>query len=168
MRKQFLTIAIAASALLAANAQAFTATNTFGVSATVNSNCLVSANALAFGAYSPTGGAITGSTTVGVRCTSGTTFTVALNGGTTTGATITQRLMANGANTLQYNLYTTNAYATVWGDGATGSTQAGTGAGMAVGSVQNLVVYGQLPDSVANQAAVPGNYSDTITITVTY
>jgi spore coat protein U-like protein len=76
-------------------------------------------------------------------------------------------LMASGANTLQYNLYTTAALTTVWGDG-TGATatQAGTGAGMATAST--FKVYGQLPDSAANQAAVPASYADTITVTVTY
>jgi spore coat protein U-like protein len=29
-------------------------------------------------------------------------------------------------------------------------------------------VYGRLPDSAANQAALPGSYADTITVTVTY
>ena len=39
------------------------------------------------------------------------------------------------------------------------------GAGVATA---NDVVFGQLPDSAANQAAVPGSYTDTITVTVTY
>jgi len=29
-------------------------------------------------------------------------------------------------------------------------------------------VFGQVPDTATNQAAVPGNYTDTITVTVTY
>jgi spore coat protein U-like protein len=31
-----------------------------------------------------------------------------------------------------------------------------------------VTVFGRLLDSVFNQAAVPGSYSDTITVTVTY
>jgi len=31
-----------------------------------------------------------------------------------------------------------------------------------------VTVFGQLPDNATNQAAVPGSYSDTITVTVTY
>ncbi|MBS0399895.1 MAG: spore coat protein U domain-containing protein, partial [Proteobacteria bacterium] len=41
-----------------------------------------------------------------------------------------------------------------------------TGAGVATANA--MTVYGQLPDSATNQAAVPGAYSDTITVTVTY
>jgi spore coat protein U-like protein len=74
--------------------------------------------------------------------------------------------MASGTNTLQYNLYTTNGYATVWGN-TTGSWQSGTGAGL--GTTNSLTVYGQIPDSATNQAAVPATtYADTITVTVTY
>jgi spore coat protein U-like protein len=109
---------------------------------------------------------VTGSSTVSVRCTNGTAYTVALNGGSTVGGTIAQRLMANGANTLAYNLFTTNAYATIWGDGTTGSTQAGVGAGVATANAHT--VFGQLPDSAANQASVTGAFSDTVTVTVTY
>ena len=43
---------------------------------------------------------------------------------------------------------------------------AGTGAGVATANA--VTVFGQLPDSAANQAAVPGSYTDTITVTVTY
>jgi spore coat protein U-like protein len=42
----------------------------------------------------------------------------------------------------------------------------GTGAGVA--TANTLTVYGQLLDNATNQVAVPGSYSDTITVTVTY
>lgn len=154
----------AAGAASAANP----ATSTFAVSATVLKNCTVSATALAFGNYTPTSGALAGTSTVSVNCTKNSGFTVSLTKGTTAGGTIAQRLMSNGAgDTLQYNLYTTASYATVWGDGTGSSvTQAGTGAGMA--SAQTLTVYGQLPDIAANQAVPPNAYSDTITVSVAY
>ena len=72
-----------------------------------------------------------------------------------------------GANTLQYNLCTRNACATIFGDGTgTAVTQAGTGAG--VGTAQTVTVHGQLPVDATNQAAVPGSYTDTIQVTVSY
>jgi ApbE superfamily uncharacterized protein (UPF0280 family) len=46
------------------------------------------------------------------------------------------------------------------------SGRPGTGAG--VGTANAVTVFGQLPDSAANQAAVPGSYTDTITVTITY
>jgi spore coat protein U-like protein len=167
MRKLLLTTTLAAAALVAAGtASALTATTTFGVSATVLKTCSVAANALGFGNYTPGVGALTANTTVNVKCTKGTPFTVALNGGATTGGTIAQRLMTNGTDNLQYNLYTTAALATLFGDGTTGVTMPGTGTGLA--SAVALTVYGSLPDNATNQGVSTGAYVDTIGVTVTY
>jgi spore coat protein U-like protein len=169
MRK-ILTMTAAAAVLASASAgyAANPAITSFQVSATVLKSCSVNATALAFPNYTPGGGAVTGTSTVSVSCTNGTTYTVLLNAGSTAGGTIAQRLMANGANTLEYNLYTTNTYATVFGDGTSSSaTQGGTGAGVA--STTAFTVYGNLPDSANNKAAVPGGpYTDTIGVTVNY
>jgi spore coat protein U-like protein len=76
--------------------------------------------------------------------------------------------MTDGAgDTLQYNLYTTGGFATVWGDGTgTSVTQGGTGTGM--GTPVVFTTFGQLPDSAANQAVPPGAYTDTVTVSVAY
>ncbi len=166
MRK-FISATLAAGVMTASVAQAATTTTTFAVTATVNSTCATTATALAFPAYTPGGGAVIQSSTVSVKCTKNTPYTVLLNGGTTAGGTVAQRLMASGGNTLQYQLYTTAALGSVWGDGTGSSvTQAGTGAGVA--TANTLTVYGQVPDNVTNQAAVPASYTDTITVTVSY
>jgi len=169
MRK-VLIATLSSGALLAAGfASAATVTSTFNVSATVLKNCLVSSANLGFGNYTPNTGALTGSSAITVRCTRTTPYTVSLNAGTTTGGTLTQRLLANGANTLQYNLFTTAGMTTIWGDGTGGTgTVAGTGNGVSLASAQTLTVHGSLPDSTANQDAPPGAYADTITVTVTY
>jgi spore coat protein U-like protein len=124
---------------------------------------------MAFGGYDGTA-AKTGTSDITVRCSAGTTYTVLLDAGTTVGASFAQRLLAgSGSNTLQYNLYTTLAGNTVWGDGTLGTgTAGGTGAGMAIGSAQTHTVFGRLPDNAFNQGAPSGSYSDTITVTVTY
>jgi spore coat protein U-like protein len=145
------------------------ATTTFQVSATVVKNCTVAATNVVFGNYTPTAGAVTANGTVSVSCTKSSAFTVSLNKGTTTGGTIAQRLMTDGVagDTLQYNLYTTSGFATVWGDGTGSSvTQGGTGTGM--GTPVALTVYGDLPDNAANQAVPPNSYTDTITVSVAY
>jgi spore coat protein U-like protein len=165
--QKILIAAVAASALAVGVADAGTATTTFAVTATVQSTCSATAAALPFGTYTPGGGALTVNSTISVKCTNGTPFTVALNAGTTTGTSFTQRLMANGTNTLQYNLYTAATHTTVFGD-ATGATAKVSGTGAGVATATAITVYGQLPDSATNQAAVPGNYSDTITVTVSY
>jgi spore coat protein U-like protein len=150
-------------------AGAVTTTSNFNVTASVVKNCLVSSGDLAFGTYTPAAGALTGSSTVAVRCTAGTAFTVALSTGQE--ASYAPRKLNNGSGSeLEYNLFTTNAYATVWGDGTNSTaTQSGTGAGMGAAQAQNLTVYGQLPDNAANQLAPPSaSYADNIVVTVTY
>jgi spore coat protein U-like protein len=162
---KILIATLAAGVMAGGAAQSATTTTTFAVTATVQATCSATATTLAFGAYTPGAGAVTNNSTISVKCTKNTPYTVALNAGSTTGDAYAQRLMASGANTLQYNLYTTAAFTTVFGDGTVGTaTNAGTGAGVA--TANTVTVYGQLPDSATNQAAVPGSYSDTITVTV--
>jgi spore coat protein U-like protein len=148
-------------------AQAATTTTTFAVTATVQSTCSATAATLAFPNYTPGGGAQLGNTSISVKCSKNTPFTIALSAGSTTGDAFAQRLMGAGANTLQYNLYTTAALATVFGDG-TGGTGTIAGTGLGVATANTVQVFGQVPDSATNQAAVPGSYSDTITVTVSY
>ena len=166
MRK-ILAASIATSLFaVAGGAYAATATTSFGVSATVLNACTVAANPLDFGNYTPgTGGRLI-NTAVNVSCTRGTSFTVALNAGTTVGGTITQRLMTNGTDTLQYNLYTGVGLGSIFGDGTTGSTVTSSGTGLATPVA--VPVYGQLPDNAANQNVSTGVYNDTINVTVTY
>jgi spore coat protein U-like protein len=148
-------------------AQSATTPASFQVTANLQTTCSASAAALAFGAYTPGAGALTANSVISVKCTKNTPFTVALNAGTTTGGTIAQRLMNSSGNHLQYNLYTTAGFATVFGDGSLGSvTQAGTGNGTA--TAVPVTVFGQVPDNATNQVAIPGSYSDTIAVTVTY
>jgi spore coat protein U-like protein len=161
--------ALLCAALLACSIDAplaATTTATFQVTANVAAQCTVSALDLAFGAVDPLGGNVDQSTTLTVRCTKNTTYTVGLNAGTTTGATLAQRLMANGAATMNYNLYTDAARTAVWGNSAVAPTWvAGTGAGM--GTAQVLTVYGRVPSGQTN-LAVGGYAEPTITVTVTY
>jgi spore coat protein U-like protein len=166
MRKLY-AISLIAGAMAAGFAGAATTSTTFAVTSSLLATCSATATSLAFSAYTPGGGNVANNGTVSVKCTKNTPFTVALNRGTTAGGTIAQRLMAFGANTLQYNLYTTAAFATVFGDG-TGASQTEPGTGAGVATAVAFTVFGQLPDNATNQAAVPGAYTDTITVTVTY
>jgi spore coat protein U-like protein len=145
-----------------------TATATIMVSTTVASTCTVSANPLSFGMYQPGQGGMSASTTLAVRCTKGAPFSVALNAGTG-GGTVAQRMMSMGASKLQYNLYTTPAHTSVWGDGTQSTaTVSGTGRGLMSSGAITQTVYGQVPDSAANVDLAPGLYTDTITVTVSY
>lgn len=162
-------LSAAVAALAGAQAaHAATASTSLLVSTTVETVCTVAANPLSFGTYRPGLGNVTGSTTLSVRCPKGAHFTVALDAGTG-GPTVLQRSMTFGPYKLQYNLYTAAARATVWGDGTLSSaTVSGVGHGLATGRAIVQTVYGQVPDVVANQEIVPGVYTDTIRVTVTY
>ena len=168
---KLLALAVTAGlALAAGNAQALPnpVTATFQVSATVIKACTVAATALAFGNYTPTAGNVVNTSTISIACTSGTPYTMTVGPGSTTGGTITQRLMTNGTQTLQYNLYTSNTYATLLGDGTTSGSSKVTGTGAGLASLATTTVYGQLPDIAANQAVPPGAYTDTVTVSVAY
>lgn len=141
-----------------------TDTTTFVVSASIVAACDVTATNLSFGAYNAAAGSpLDGSSTINVYCTTGTGYTVALDIGTG-GGTFATRTISGGGNTLNYNLYTSPARTTVWGDGtASTSTVPGTGVGLLTANPHT--VYGRI---AAAQDQPPASYSSTITVTVTF
>lgn len=160
-------LALAVALLLPALAQAATAGNSFQVTATVTSACTVSGTTLNFGAsIDPlaTATPLDATSTLSVHCTNTTPYTVALNAGSNAGgaSNFGARTMKSGNNTLGYQLYLDAGRSSVWGDGTASS---GTSAGTGTGSAQTLTIYGRLP-SLAN--VVPGSYTDTVTVTVSY
>lgn len=154
-------------AMAAGLADSATTTTTFAVTSTVQATCSATATALAFPAYTPGAGPVTSTNTISVKCTKNSPYTISLNAGTTTGGSFAQRLMASGANTLQYNLFTDVAHSLIFGDG-TGTSHTVTGTGSGVATANAVTVFGQLLDNATNQLAVAANYTDTITVTVTY
>ena len=143
-----------------------TGSNTFAFTptATVVNNCLVSATNINFGgSVGVLTSAVSANGTITATCTSGDVYTIALDKGTSTsGSIIDRRMQASGGTQVHYELYTTTAHTTVWGDGTSSSaTNGGTG----TGSAQTYTVYGQIP---AQTTPAPGSFSDTITVTVTY
>ncbi len=136
-----------------------TANTTFTVNASVVASCTVSATNLSFGNYTLT--ALNGTSTITTTCTSGSVIKIGLNAGTGTGATVTNRKMTSGSNTLLYTLYQDSARTVNWGNTPGTDTVNSTGTGAA----QNFTVYGMIP---ANQTAPIGTYTDTITVTVTF
>lgn len=71
------------------------------------------------------------------------------------------RVMTSGANSLNYNLYTSAARTVVWGDGSGGSSV------MAISRNQTttLSIFGQIP---AGQDVAIGIYTDTLIATVEF
>ena len=153
--------------LLPALAQAGSAGNTFQVTATVTSACTVSGTTLNFGSsIDPlaTATPLDATSTLSVQCTNTTPYTVALSAGANAGgaSNFASRTMKSGSNALGYQLYLDSGRASVWGDGTSSSSTLG---GTGTGSAQTLTIYGRLP-SLAN--VVPGSYTDTVTVTVSY
>ena len=137
--------------------------------------CSVSTPGLAFGGYDVFAVAATNGTgTLSITCSlippanDGTVkYTISMSTGSSN--SFVQRQMISGADALGYNLYTSNAYSVVWGDG-TGSTLTVAGT-MSLNKTSNpsqtnmQAVYGQIP---ALQDAAVGSYLDRVTVTVTF
>lgn len=146
---------------------AATNTGSFQVNATVVSSCNVSGALLNFGNnIDPLSASlpVDASSTLTVVCTNTTPYSVALDAGTNAGggANFSNRAMKSGANVLNYQLYLNAGRTSIWGDGSSG-TQTSTGTG--TGSSQSLSIYGRLPSLTGT---IPGTYTDTVTVTITY
>jgi len=146
-------------------ATAATASGTLSVSATVTSDCTVSTTAIAHGVFNSINGAVNNATgALSITCSNGAAWTATAGVGAGTGASYTTRKMMSGANLINYNLYTTSGYTTVWGDGVTGGSATITGTG--TGSLQSVTIYSRIP--AGQGAAVVGSYSDSVAVTITY
>lgn len=160
-----LTLAVATAVIASLTpfaSQAATSTATVLVSASVGQICVVAATPLAFGVYDPT--TVTpknGQSTISVTCTMGVNYTIGLSAGAGSGATTSVRKMTYGSNLLNYGLYQSASYASIWGNAIGTDTVAGTGTGLVV----NHTVYGRIP---AQQLIPLGAYTDTVSVVVTY
>ena len=134
--------------------------------------CTVSTSPVAFGAYAPLSGAVDLATgNVAVRCTTtlGLLVSFTIDLGTGSSGSFTPRKMASGINRLDYNLYTSSAYTSIWGDGAGGTADVGSGdVGLSLASATtvNYPVYGRIPAS--QKTVPPGGYSDSVVVTITF
>jgi spore coat protein U-like protein len=161
----FGALATAAAAIcLPAPAFAATVGGTLATSATVTANCTVSTTPLAFGNVDSTSASnVDASGGLTITCTNGSAWSASAGVGAGSGASYATRKMTAGANLLSYNIYTSAARTTVWGDG-TASTAAIPGTG--TGSAQSVTVYGRVG---GGQNTVPvGSYVDTVAVTITY
>jgi spore coat protein U-like protein len=145
------------------SAHAATADAELGVNLTVTAECVVSNSAIDFGSGSLVTNDITQGTDLSIRCTNGTEYFVTLGTGLNANSGARRMQAGSTGNYVNYELYTDSAYTTPWSSTA---TSAGTGAPSATadGTAQSMAVYGRVPA----QAAAPGDYTDTVAITVNY
>jgi len=131
--------------------------------------CSVSASGVNFGTYNPLSGSpddaagtVTFSCNVGVGLLM--SWTVSLSTGSS--GSYAPRRLSNGVGTLSYNLYTSAAHSSVWGDGTGVTSVVSDQVLLIVGlNTFNYPVYGRIP---AGQDAAAGSYTDTIVVTVNY
>lgn len=161
------TIAVAALAFASSAAFAGTSPQTadFDVSITLQNDCTITFNDINHGTVS-TLATNNDAASVGdnITCSFADTYSIALNVGTG-GGTYATRTLTNGANTLNFNVYSDAARTTIWGDGSGGSavlTRTSTGGGTA----DAIDVYSRV---LGGQTGKPeGTYSSTITATATF
>lgn len=129
-----------------------------------------SSAAVAFGIYDPLSTTpATGMGTIVVTCVppNANNLPVIFSLSTGGSGSYSPRRMNSGADTLQYNLYTSVSHATVFGDGSSG-TQTLLRFTSQIGGASfraTAQVFGMMP---ATQDAAFGTYSDTIQVTVTF
>ncbi|MCA8885841.1 MAG: spore coat protein U domain-containing protein [Hyphomonadaceae bacterium] len=160
---RFFAAIFLAAAMSPCVAHAGSDTDSFEVTATVLASCDIVATDLAFGNYDPVSvSPLDAETTLSVTCTNGTPYYVGMSLGDGAGASMATRRMtkSGGAQTLDYVLYQDTQRSVLWGD--TGVDRlSGTGDG----SANTLHLYGRIP---IQQTAPAGNYTDNITVTVSW
>lgn len=137
----------------------------------LNCSCSISANNLAFGAYAPISGGsqVDGSATLTVTCGAlvlGGLIAYDIDLSTGSSGSFSSRNMSNGSHNLTYNLYTDSNRTTIWGDGTSSTSIVSDSYTLSLVSTnRDYTIYGRID---ASQNVSAGNYSDTITATVTF
>ena len=137
---------------------------TAGLATPAEASCTTTTAGLSFGTYdaqSPTpddaGGTIT------VTCAGeGWLLFPSVSLSTGSSGSYASRQLANGANSLQYNIYTNAARTQVWGDGSGGTSTVTMTVFFGSGSRS---IYGRIP---FGQMVAAGMYGDLIVVSVDY
>ena len=163
---RFCAIAVLAAPFSAARGS--TATSNLTVQLQVNGTCTINAATLDFGSTGLLTVAINATASLSVTCTNTTPFSVGLDNGANFSST---RRMRQGAtsNYIGYQLYTDAGLTNAWTTASSSTTCTTANScilGTGNGSAQSVTVYGQVP--ALGVAPVPGTYTDTVTVTVTY
>lgn len=131
-------------------------------------SCSASTTDINFGTYNPlTITPKTANATVAVNCSGIVSLLGSVDIAVSSGSSgaILDRTMKKGSDVLHYNIYTNASYTSVLGNGSGGTnliTQALTG--LLIFNT-SATIYGKIN---AQQWVAPGNYSDSIIVTITY
>jgi spore coat protein U-like protein len=152
------TAALIASPAFAVN------TGNIGVSLTVEEECTMATTPLTFGTTGIIDTALTGSADITIECTAESPYAIALDDGDNGAGNTSARKLKNTveADVVNYQLYSTSDYGTVWGDEIGDDT---VDSASATGADEVYTVYGQI---LTHQNVSAGSYVDTITATIWY
>ncbi|PSH60776.1 Csu type fimbrial protein [Phyllobacterium endophyticum] len=155
--------AILASCLWSQSPAAAAVAEKLGVRITITSECkLAAASELYFGSHGVLDTNVEKTGQINVQCTTGTPYNVGLDAGIGAGATVAARKMTGTkTGTIDYNLYRDANHNDVWGTTIGKDTLSATGDG----ATQSINVYGLVLPQVT---PAPGDYTDTVAITVNY
>ncbi|MEB3795136.1 MULTISPECIES: spore coat U domain-containing protein [Acinetobacter] len=106
---------------------------------------------------------------INATCNNGTPYSIYLGDGNNRISGGFRRMTNGSSQYIPYQLYKDSAYGTVW-DATGGTTTVGGSGGVSKtgsGTSQISNVYGKIPQGTAI-SSTPGNYSDSIVVTVTY
>ncbi|CAN7185071.1 spore coat U domain-containing protein [Trinickia sp. LjRoot230] len=134
----------------------------FSVNATVLNDCFISATNVSFAATGVLDAARGATGSITAQCTNGDAWRIALNGGGSSNVASRSMQRVGGGGAVSYQLYLDAAHTSPWGDGSAGTAMA---TGVGTGNQQVVNVYGLVP---AQATPAPGNYSDTITATISF
>ena len=154
--------ALMISLALPANVMGATATGRMNVRMAIQAFCeVISATDLDFGAATNLATVVDQSSTVTIKCSNTTPYNVGINSGTGGGTVSARRMVGGGGEYITYGLYRDAARSQAWGDTVGSDTATGTG----TGGNQSFTVYGRVNSQTV---PTPGNYSDVVTVTITY
>lgn len=167
---KLLLIASATALLMASAAHAGTRTGDMVVTAQVQGTCLLNnVGDMPFGLldYRASEAPADATAVVQLRCVTGVNYDIYANMGMNG-----NRVLSDGTNNLDYELYTDSSYSTVMGTDATGGTISGIGAGMGAGAVVDQTIYGRILgtdiNTLANSLADVVTLTDTVMVTLEF
>ena len=131
------------------------------VRATARNTCrIVVSTDLDFGAVTSLPSNRDQTSTIQLQCPTGATWQVGLDNGSHAEGS-TRRMAGPAGRFLRYELYRDPQRTQRWGNTKNVDTNQGSG----TNSTQTLTVHGRVP---AQSTSTPGNYADTVTVTLTY
>ncbi len=135
-------------------------------------SCSVSTSAVNFGTYNPMSSTnLTTSNTaaVSVACSvvvAGIiSYVIALSPGNS-GTFASSRYLNKGGVHMNYNLYTTSALTSIWGNGTSSTATVSDSYTIFGSTTRNYAAYGSIP--ALQRTVTVGTYTDSVTVTVTY